>query len=125
MPKGSDKKTYEKVAVPNFSDVDDESNTCPFFRACFYMVVTLIGHQITRYHTLDELWEIVTGVWKADPYSDKPSEEDHNAYYNIMKEIDPELYCWYNYLLIFHFHEDLNREGPTISKQEMKKSQYK
>ena len=106
--------SYQKVSVPDFSDSEDPCNDNRFFSACYHFCFLIYSHVWTKFLNLDELWQLVDDAWKVDTSPNKQPEESHQESYDIIKAIDPTLFCWYNYLLLSLFARDASLDQSRL-----------
>ena len=89
------KKTnfYKKVNVPDFTNAGDPCNQARFFEACYHITYLMWNYQWTQFMSLEEVWTICEENWAKDSDPDKLEESKHKESYNILKKVDPTLFC--------------------------------
>ena len=105
---------YKKVKVPDFTNAENPCNDNRFFNACYHFSFLIWSHVWTKFLNLDEVWQVVNDAWEKDTEPNKQPKEAHQESYNIIKAIDPTLFCWYNYFLLSLLSMDMSRKESKL-----------
>ena len=84
---------YKKVKVPDFTNAENPCNDNRFFNACYHFSFLIWSHVWTKFLNLDEVWQVVNDAWKKDTDPNKQPTEGYQESYDIIKAIDPTLFC--------------------------------